>query len=375
MNRKKSMMTWCAVIVIVCFVISTACYAQEPIMIGVSSPTSGEYAEYGKSMQAGVELAVAQLNKAGGIQGRPFELVMSDSQGDSDIARRIARKFVSNATIVAEIGDFTSSCSMAAQPIYERGGMAQLSPTASHPSFAPGSSYSFGIVGIQAGSPFMAKVATELLGKQRIAIATLQTDWGIAMKEAFLQEAMRLGAEIVAQESYFEGTTDFSELLTKLLAAKPQVIFLASMVADAAGICKQLQLDGQADIILMGSQSLNSPELIQLGGSAVEGLIVPTLFFSKAPRQEVQNFVQSYETVYQSSPDWVAAISYDAMNLLAEAIKQGGTERQAIQKALLTIPEYSGVTGKIIFSQHGDVIRDYTLLQVQNEEFILLREE
>ena len=345
--------------------------AQEPIYLGLSAPMTGQYAENGAKMKEGIDLAIKQINAAGGIDGRPLAIIIEDSEGAPDLAKRIARKFVSNSKIVAELGDFTSTCSMAAQPIYDKAGMVQLSPTTSHPSFASGSPYSFSIVGTQAGAPFMARLAIERLGKKRLAVMTLETDWGIAIKDAFVKEATQLGIEIVAEESYFEGTTDFSTLLTNIRAVQPEVIFLASMTPDTVGISKQRQQDGWSDVMVMGVLSIQTPELIKLGGDAVENLITPTLFFLKDSRPEVQNFITAYETAYQTPPTWVAAVGYDSLNLLADAIKQGGAERSAIQQALAATKEYTGVTGKFIFSEHGDVVREYTLLQVKNGEFVL----
>ncbi|GAK53189.1 ABC transporter substrate-binding protein [Candidatus Moduliflexus flocculans] len=351
-------------------VFSGTSHAQDPIVIGLSVPMTGQYGETGKSIHTGVELAVKQINEAGGIQGRPLEIIIGDSQGAPDISKRVARKFISNPKIVAEIGDFTSGCSMAAQPIYDKAGMVQLSPTSSHPSFAPGSPFSFGIVGTRE-SAFMARAAVERMGKKRIAIAYLETDWGVAAKEYFIKEATQLGAEIVATESYLDGTTDFSATLKSLRAAQPDMIFLASMLPDAVGIAKQRQLDGWDDVLLAGVSALYTPEFLKLGGDAVENLLAIALFFPKDPRPEVQNFIATYQSAYQIPPSWFAAVGYDAMNVLADAIKQGGVDRKAIQQALASIKEFSGVTGKIVFSEHGDVAREYALLQVKQGEFVL----
>lgn len=348
----------------------STCNAQEPIKIGLSVPLTGQYAEYGKMIKNGVEFAVTQMNREGGIQGRPLEIVEGDSQGVPETSRRIARKFVSDASIVAEIGDQTSSCSMAAQPVYDKAGMVQLSPTSSHPAFATGSPFSFTMVGSQtAGSPFMVKVAVEQLGKKRLAVAYLATDWGIAVKTSIESEAKRLGAEVVAVESYLDGTTDFSKVISKLRAAQPEVLLLASMTPDAVGLSKQRFQEGWNDVTVMGMMSI-APNVFELGGEAVEGLLVPTIFFAKDSRPEVQRFVDAYQAAYQSSPDWYAAISYDALQLLVSAIKQGGAERQAIHQALSAMKEYVGVTGKIVFNEYGDVVRDYTILQAKQGQFV-----
>jgi len=352
--------------------IAALCDAKEPVCIGLSAPVTGQYADAGKSFQEGAEIAIETINKAGGIDGRKIELIVGDSQGDPKIAKRVAIDFTEDKRIVAEIGDFTSSCSLAAQPIYHRAEMVQLSPTSSHPSFAPGSPYSFGIVGTQAGEgPFLARMAVERLGKKRLAVAYLNTDWGIVLKKFFVEKAKQLGAEILAEEPYLEGTADFSAPVEKIRAAKPDLLFLASMVPDAAGICRQIQQVGWNDVILMGCPAICTPEFIKLSGNSAENLFSCATFVQDDPRPEVQNFIKAYKTRFNYMPDWFAAIAYDAMNLLGEAIKQGGTDRKAIHKALSEMKEFSGITGKITFSKYGDVIREYLLLYMKNGEFVL----
>jgi len=347
-------------------------YADGPVCIGLSAPMTGQYAESGKSFKEGVELAIEAINNAGGINGHKIELIVGDSQGDPKIAKRVAREFTENQKIIAEIGDFTSSCSLAAQPVYHRAGMVQLSPTTSHPSFAPGSPYSFGIVGTQAGeAPFLARMAVEQLGKKRLAVAYLNTDWGIVFKKFFVEKAKELGAEILAEEPYLEGTSDFSALIEKIRAVKPDLIFLSSMAPDAAGICREIKKIGWNDVILIGSRAIGTSEFIKLSGNSAENLFSCTLFIQDDLRPEVQHFIKAYKTRFNHTPDWFAAIASDAMNLLGEAIKQGGTDRKTIHKAISEMKEFSGITGKITFSKYGDVIREYLLLQVKNGEFVL----
>jgi len=373
--RKKCIAGMIAVAVIFCLFFSALCYAEDPIFIGLSAPMTGQYAEAGRSFREGVDIAIETLNRAGGIEGRKIELIVGDSQGDPKIAKRVAREFAEDKRIIAEIGDFTSSCSMAAQPVYHRAEMVQISPTSSHPSFAPGSPYSFGIVGTQAGEgPFLARMAVERLGKKRLAVAYLNTDWGIVLKKFFVEKAKQLGAEILAEESYLEGTADFSALVEKMRAAKPDLLFLASMVPDAAGICRQIQQTGWNDVSLMGCPAISTPEFIKVSGNSAENLFSCAAFVQNDPRPEVQNFISAYKTRFSHAPDWFAAIASDAMNLLGEAMKQGGTDRKSIHRVLSEMKEFSGITGKITFSRYGDAAREYLLLQVKNGEFVLYQQ-
>ncbi len=353
-----------------------ASQAEESVSVALSVPITGNYAEYGLNIKRAVTLAVVEVNAAGGIHGRPIELILGDSKGAPKESATLAQKFVSDTRIVAEIGDFTSTCSLAAQSIYQKAGMVQLSPTSTHPDFAPGSPYSFSIAGKQTEEgPFMARFAVETLHKTRIAFLYVNNDWGIAMRDHFLREAERLGAEIVAQEAYFDGTTDFTAILTKFRALKPDLLYLTSMYNDGALISNQRHKLGWDDVVVMGAGSLYSPKFLELGGEAVENVFTSCVFFPEEDRPEVQKFVTGFEERYAQPPNVFAAVAYDAARLLIEAIQQAGTDRQAIRDALANVRDFPGVTGNITFSEVGDVVKEYRKMVVKNGKFQLYQEE
>ena len=123
--------------------------ADDTIHIALTTPITGDYAEYGRNFERSVTMGMDFINAQGGVLGKKLILSVGDSKGDPKESATLAMKWTSDPTIVAQIGDFTSTCCMAGQPIYDQAGMIQLSPTASHPDFAPGSKWSFGIVGTQ----------------------------------------------------------------------------------------------------------------------------------------------------------------------------------------------------------------------------------
>lgn len=344
----------------------------EPIHIALSAPLTGNYAEYGQQFQRSIDLAFEWINAAGGVKGRPLVIVTGDSKGDPKESAALAQKFTSDKRIVASIGDFTSTACMSAQPIYERAGMVQLSPTASHPQFAPGSPWSFGIIGTQAGEgPFMAKYAVERLGKKRIAVLYINNDWGIATKDYFVKPAQQMGAEIVAVESFFETDKDFTAVLTKLRGQKPDLIYVPSMYNEAALIGKQREKLGWNDVAVMGPGSLFSPKLLEIGGGAVDGLYTSAVFFPSDPRPEVQKFVKGFEAKYKATPNMFAAIAFDAANLMADTIRKAGTDRKAIRDELARTRDWQGVTGKITFTENRDVVKDYRHLVIKDGQFTL----
>lgn len=362
--------------ILLCLVMfSGTSHAQEPIYIALSAPITGDLKEAGISFKNGIELALGWINEAGGINGRSLELIVGDSQGDAQQAKRLARKFADDPRIVAVIGEATSGASMAAQPIYHRAQVVQLSPTAAHPSFASGSPYSFGINSTtEEEPPFIARVVVNRLGKKKLAMLYVNNDWGITAHKFFVEEAQRLGAEIVAEEAYLEKTTDFTPFLEKLRAAAPELLHFVSFTQEAGLILKQRQQIGWNDVMMIGTIGIYSPQVLEQGGTAAENLLVPAVFFPQDPQPEVQRFVKGYKEWYNNTPGVFAAQAYDAMNILAEALKKAGTDRQAIRDALAKIENFPGVTGNLTFGQYGTPLRDYGLLQVKNGEFVLYEE-
>ncbi len=347
-------------------------WGAEPIHIAVSAPLTGNFAEYGQNWQKAINMAVEWLNAAGGVNGRPIEIIFGDSRSDPKESAALAQKFTSDDRIVAEIGDFSSTASMAAQPIYDRAGMVQLSPTTSHPKWAPASPWSFGIVGTQAGEgPFMARYAIEKLGKKRIAVLHINNDWGIASKDYFINAAKQMGGQILGVESYFETDKDFTAVLTKLRGLKPELIYVPSFYNEMALLSKQREKLGWTDVAVMGPGSLYSPKLLEIGGDSVNGLYTSAVFFPQDPRPEVQKFVKGFEAKYKATPNMFAAVGYDAINLLADTIRKAGSDRKAIRDELVRTKNWPGVTGKITFTERRDVVKDYRSLVVKNGQFAL----
>lgn len=342
---------------------------DEYIYIGLTAPITGDYAEYGNNFKKSVEMGMDLIDQKGGVLGKQLKVVVGDSKGDPKESSTLAQKYTSDEKIVAEIGDFTSTCCLAAQPIYDQVGMVQLSPTSSHPDFAKGSKYSFGIVGTQAGEgPFMAMMTNEH-GFKKVAVLYINNDWGIVTNQYYSEALSQYGIEVVGREFYFDGERDFTAVLTKLKDSNPDMLFIASMYNDGALINKQKQKLGW-DIPVLGPGSLYSPKLIELGGDAVEGLYTTVVFHPKNPKPEVQAFVSEFEKRYGATPNMFAAVAFDAINLLADAIERAGsTDRDAIRETLAATKDFPGVTGKITFTEAGDVMKEYTRVQVKDGEF------
>ena len=341
-----------------------------PVRFGVSGPFSGNSAEYGRIWQQAMTLAVEEINGGDGVAGRQLELVYEDTQSTPQQSVPVAQKFVGDPTILAELGDFASPASMAASPIYERAGMVQFGFTNSHPDFTKGGAYMFSTsLSQEQDAAFLAKTAFENFGGRQ-AILYRNTDWGAVTQELYTSALAELGGEAVAVENYLEAERDFRSLLAAVRDAQPEVVTLISYYTDGALIAQQAQ-SVEIGAQLVANGACNSPQFIELGGEAVEGVVTTTVFFPGAPRPEAEPFVAAYRERYGEDPDSFAALAYDGVKILAWAVNEGGAEREAIRQALVEGTEIPSVVyGPFQFAEDRRVLNAAMVpIQVEGGEF------
>jgi branched-chain amino acid transport system substrate-binding protein len=349
--------------------------STEPIYIGVSGPLTGPNARYGEQWKKGFDLALDEINGAGGINGRPLEYIFEDTQSDPKQSVTVAQKFVADDRIIVELGDFSSSASMAASPIYQRGGLVQFGFTNSHPDFTnAGGDYTWSNSVTQGqASPALADFAIETLGLQRLAVFYLNNDWGVSSNDLFAARVAELGGEVVATESYLAEEKDFRSALTNVREANPDGIILFSYQADGALIAQQVRQAG-LEVPLVASSSLQSPDFLELGGEAVEGVYVLGQFLPTDPRPHVKTVVDNFVAKYGEAPDYFAVHAYDTMILIAKAIELGGPTREGVHSALPQLKDVPSVVyGKASFDPETRRVMnpEFVQLQVKDGEFAL----
>lgn len=350
-----------------------AATSGDPVVIGVSGPLTGANAQYGAQWKKGFDLALDEINAAGGIKGHPLAYRFEDSQADPRQSVAIAQKFVSDPAIVAEVGDFASTASMAASPIYQRAGLVQFGFTNTHPNFTKGGDYMWSnAIPASDETPQLARYAAAL-GLKKVAVLYLNTDWGRASEKFFLDAAKQDGIEVVATEAYQPDEQDFRSTLVRVRDAKPDGLILLSYYADGALICRQVRAVGLAlPIVAIGS--VYSPKFLELGGKDVDRVYTEAAFFPADSRPEVKRFVDAFEAKYHEEPDEFAADSYDTMILLAAVMNRSGTDRKAIRDGLAAIKEVPSVIfGKATFDPETRRVAGgtATFLQVKDGAFRL----
>jgi branched-chain amino acid transport system substrate-binding protein len=352
--------------------ISPAAAAQDTVKIGLSAPLTGDWAEYGNDFKRSVTMVMDRINRMGGIHGKQVVLEIADSRGDPKESVLIAEKFVADPDIIAEIGDFSSSSCMAAAPIYERANMTQLSPTSSHMGFTQKGQNMFRVVATQGyEGPYNARWAVQDLGKKKIATIYINNDWGVDANKYFTQEARKLGAEIVAEEAFTPGEKDFTAILSKLKRLKPELIYLPTFYADAAAILNQAKRI-RFNFVVLANSSLFSQKTIELGGDAVEGILIPANYFSADPRPAAQEFTREYQALYGAVPNQFAALAYDAANLMVAALQKAGVDDRAkVKDALVSLQGFQGATGSISYANSHDPEKELVRITIKDGKWVL----
>jgi len=314
--------------------------AGDTVYFGVSGPKTGDSAEYGRLWQQGFDLALDEVNAAGGINGKKVALKWEDSQSDPKQTVPIATKFVGDSSIIAELGDFSSPASIAASPVYNRGKLVQYGFTNSSTAFTKGGPYSWSPAITQDIYQRHNAQWVHQSGAKKVSVVYLQTDWGKESFDDFQKAAKDSGIDIVYSSPILADSTDFRPTLIKARDAAPDAVVHLGYGPDGALVVKQLRDVGFTGPFFGGQ---NTPQFIQLAGTAAEGDIVDGVYSPADPDPRVQAFTKSFRARFGTDPGDFNVYAYDAIKVLAKAAQTGGATRGGILKGLQQVKDFSGI--------------------------------
>jgi branched-chain amino acid transport system substrate-binding protein len=339
-----------------------------PFKFGLAGPMTGQYATYGASHTAGADIAVEELNAAGGVNGGEVSYVSGDDLGDPKEAVLVAQKYIDDPEILFVNGHMFSGATLAAGPKYEEIGLPMISPSATNPDISTLGDFIWRICMTDAvQGEGLANYTFNDLGFSKVAIMYDDGDYGRGLADTYEAAFIAAGGEVVGREQYTAGDAEFKAQLTKIKEAGPELIFLSGYYPEGSKIVQQASELGM-QVTFLGSDGYASDELATLGGSAVEGMLVSTFFDYSKDDPAVQQFVEAYRAQFNgANPDWFAASAYDVVMLVAEAATQAGSnDRAAINEMLGTMGSYEGITGTITFDENGDVLKPLNIVVVKD---------
>ncbi len=334
---------------------------KEPIKIGALFALSGPAAFIGTPTKLVAEMAVSEINKNGGINGRPIQLIMADTEGDPTKAVMAVKKLIEVDKVVALIGPTRTGTGMAIKPIVERARVPIVMTVGGDPVIMEGGRFGtarFIFKAPQRSSTAVKKIYIYLQqkGLKRIAILTASDGFGQDGKRWLKKLAPSYGLKIVAEESFNPTDNDMSGQLRRLMTKKPDVIICWTIGPAGATVAKDVKRLG-IKVPLFQCHGLPDPKYIELAGPAAEGNLMPStklMAWKELPDSDPQkpviaHFVKLYEEVYDLDRKFPinthSGYAWDAINLLVRAIKKAGTNREGIRDELEKINGYVGVSG------------------------------
>jgi branched-chain amino acid transport system substrate-binding protein len=338
------------------------------IVVGEFGSLTGTTATFGISTKNGIDMAVDEVNKAGGLLGKKVRIVVEDDQGKPEEAQTVVTKLINKDQVIAVLGEVASSRTMAAAPVAQQNGIPLISPSSTNPKVTEIGDYIFRVCFID---PFqglvMAKFAANTLKVKNVAVLRdIKNDYSVGLADVFVENFKKLGGNIVADESYSEGDTDFSAQLTSIKSRNPQAVFLPGYYTEVGLVVRQAKNLGLS-VPFMGGDGWDSPKLVEIGGEAVNGTYYSNHFSVADPNPAIQKFVTDYKTRYGETPDALAGLGFDAAGVLFDAIKRANsTDGAKIRDAIAETKDYAGITGRITLDKDRNAVKPAVILQVKN---------
>lgn len=353
----------------------SGCGGSSIIKVGVNAELTGSVPVVGQSCKNAALMAAEEVNAAGGLDvgGKKYTLSMlvEDNEDKAESAASAAQKLINQNQVVAMVGPNASRNAIPAASVAESSKVPMISPWSTNVKLCQDKKYVFRACFIDDFQGVVcAKFALNNLGSKTAAVLyDVASEYNKGIAEVFKKSFEENGGTVVAFESYTTGDKDFSAQITKIVAGNPDILFLPNYYSEVPLQVQQALRIGYKGKFL-GSDSWGSAELIKLGGADMEGLYFSTHYAPDIATPEAQKFISNYKAKYGSVPDDVAALTYDAVQLLCQALKAAGkVDRQAVRDALAGIKQFNGVTGQMQFTGGGDPVKSAVIIQIRDGQF------
>jgi branched-chain amino acid transport system substrate-binding protein len=364
--------------------------SKDELVIGEYGSISGNDATFGQSTKRGVEVALDDLKakQEGKIGGLEVRVVVEDDQGRAEEAATAVQKLVNQDRVVAVIGEVASSRSLAAAPICQAASVPMITPSSTNPKVTQQGDHIFRMCFLDDfQGQVMARFTAENLKLKRIAILEdNKSDYSRGLSQYYQQALIGMGGKVVTVSSYTAGDQDFRSQLTAIKSAKPEAIFIPGYYTEVGLIARQARELG-IKIPLLGGDGWESEQLLSIGGEALNGSYYSNHWALDAPDPNLQGFLKKYKDKYQSEPDAIGGLAYDAANVLFQSMQKlfeqdpqtfkgltsshaGSDARKAAEKKLRDLiantTNYQGVTGAITLDENRNASKPAVVIEIKD---------
>jgi len=337
------------------------------IKIGEVGSMTGTEATFGTSSDRGIQLAVKEVNGAGGIKGRQIQVIALDDEGKPEEAATAATRLIASEHVLALLGEVASTRSLFMAPKAQAAKVPMVSPSSTNEKVTAVGDYIFRACFIDPFQGYvMAKFATETLKLKKTAILRdVRNDYSVGLAKVFNDNFTKMGGQIVDNESYSSGDVDFKAQLTNIKGAAPQALYVPGYYTDVGLIARQAREVGLT-VPLLGGDGWDSEKLYEIGGAALEGSYFSNHYSVDDPSPRIQEFVGKFKKEYGGQvPDSLAAQAYDAAGMLFDAMKRAkDLTGPSVRDALAQTKDYKGVTGDITMDDKRNATKPAVVLKV-----------
>jgi branched-chain amino acid transport system substrate-binding protein len=343
----------------------------DTIVVGEYGSVTGPEAAFGKATHQGIELAVEEINKAGGINGKKIKVEGPEDTGSEQQKGEIAVKRLLEKNVVAVLGEVASGISMAGGPVCQQAQIPMISPSSTNPKVTQIGDYVFRVCFIdpyQAG--VLAKFARDTLKANTAAIMyDAGAPYSVGIHDEFVKSFTKRGGRIVGETAFAKEDKDFKAPLTKLKALNPDVIVVGSYYTQGGTILKQAR-DLGITVPLLGGDGWDDAQFHTYAGNKVSNAYLSTHASMDDPSPAIQNFVKAFQAKYNEKPNALAGLGYDSMMVLADAMKRAKSlSGPDLRDAIAQTKDFNGVTGKITLNANRDAEKGAVIMEIANGTF------
>ncbi|ABO50247.1 amino acid/amide ABC transporter substrate-binding protein, HAAT family [Desulforamulus reducens MI-1] len=347
----------------------------ESIKIGFLGAKNGNHAAFGIPTLEGMKMAAEDINKAGGLLGKKIEIIEEDHGSKNTEGANVTQKLITRDKVVAIVGDPTTAITKIAAPIAQEKKVVLLSAGAVGTGVVENGDYIFRDTLLDAvAAPAVTKYVKENLGWKKVAVITsMNNDYSVGLSKLFRAALVDNGIEIVAEQSIQDGDQNFSAQVTAIKEKNPDGIVFTGYYTEGGLFMKEVRKQGMKTV-MVGGDGLLGDVLMKMGGEAVEGSMIYCGFAADENKagEKTKKFIEAYKTGNNGTlPDMFAAQGYDAVMLIADAIKAANSDvPEKFRAELAKTKDWTGVSGIITFQENREPIKSPVyLLEVKGGKF------
>jgi len=340
--------------------------------VGAYLSLSGPETQFGVDTKEGIELAVDEVNKAGGVKGKPIKVMFEDDKSNPQEATNKVLQLIDRDKVVALLGEVASSRSKAGGIVANKKHVPMISPSSTNPDVTKVGPFVFRVCFTddaqgKAGARFVAST----LKKKRVGILYASDDlYSSGLASEFREEAKKIGLDVVGEKQFLKSETNFTTYITELRDAKPEVIYAPIYYNAMVPVARQAKAVGVKGDMFLGGDGWHAEALIDGAGEEMNGAYFTNHFAPDVPWPSSQSFVKAYRERFEHDPSSLAAQGYDAARLLADAIKRAKADTpDAIRVAIGETKGFQGATGAITINAERNADKPIVIVQIKDKKF------